>query len=129
MQLHKSIDLQAQIEHLAASVPHITGVLVATVDGLPLASKLRTSDPDLVAAMTATALGLGKRLSQTHQLEPLEAVIVQGQQGCIFVYSIGQLWVVMVETNSQATFGLVKFSVQELVKQLTALIKTNTRSE
>jgi predicted regulator of Ras-like GTPase activity (Roadblock/LC7/MglB family) len=127
MRIHQSIDLQAKIEHLAATVPHITGVLIATVDGLPLASKLRTSDPDLVAAMTATALGIGKRLSQTHQLEPLEAVIVQGQQGYIFVYSIGQLWVVMVETNSQVIFGLVKFSVQELVQQLTALI--NTRSE
>ena len=73
--------LMQLVRELRQAVPEITGVMVASTDGLSLASDLPEAEAARAAAMAATALGLGKRIAQTSGLGGLEEVVVRGQSG------------------------------------------------
>ncbi|WP_269801856.1 roadblock/LC7 domain-containing protein [Thermus sediminis] len=82
-------ELQEVIRQLRQAVPEITGVMVASTDGLSLASDLPEAEGARAAAMAATALGLGKRIAQNSALGGLEEVVVRGGSGYLVVYSAG----------------------------------------
>ena len=59
-------NLQKAVNDLKSAVPDLEGILLASSDGLPIAYSLGANlDPNRIAAMAATALGLGKRITQS----------------------------------------------------------------
>jgi predicted regulator of Ras-like GTPase activity (Roadblock/LC7/MglB family) len=95
------------VRELRQAVPEITGVMVASTDGLSLASDLPEAEAARAAAMAATALGLGKRIAQTSGLGGLEEVVVRGQSGYLVVYSAGDKGVLAVAAPMGANLGLI----------------------
>jgi len=81
--------IHSALSTLRASLPHLRGVLVASVDGLPVAQDVRGIDPAGVAAMAATAAGLGKRLIEDFQLGEFAESVVRAERGYFVVYSAG----------------------------------------
>ena len=50
------------VSNLRRSIPELNGAMVASVDGLSVAHDFPEPDAERMAAMAATALGLGKRI-------------------------------------------------------------------
>ena len=80
--MSKQQQLQATLQSLRTSLPELRGALVATTDGLPIAQTFSdATDSNRVAAMAATALGLGKRINDTLGTGELTEMSVSGADG------------------------------------------------
>jgi len=108
----KQEQLQELIRQFRQAVPDITGVIVAGTDGLSLANDLPEAEAARAAAMAATALGLGKRISQASALGDLDEVVVRGQAGYWVVYSAGEKAVVAVTAPAGANLGLINLEAR-----------------
>ena len=100
-----SHDLQTSIVVLRAAVPDVLGVLVASVDGLPLAYDVGDDDPAGIAAMAATAAGLGKRLIESFEFGEFAESVVRAEHGYFVVYSAGPVAVLSVMASAGANLG------------------------
>ncbi|WP_347240698.1 roadblock/LC7 domain-containing protein [Thermus sp.] len=110
--------LQEAIRQLRQAVPEITGVMVASSDGLSLATDLPEAEAARVAAMAATALGLGKRIAQTTALGGLEEVVVRGGDGYLVVYSAGDKGVLAVAAPAGANLGLIHLEARQMAQRI-----------
>ena len=79
----------ATLRRLRTSIPDLRGVMVASVDGLPVAHDLRDADAAGAAAMAATAAGLGKRLIEDFDIGEFAESVVRADSGYFVVYSAG----------------------------------------
>lgn len=116
----KIIELIAELKQ---NISAIHGVLVATTDGIVIASNLSESDPDRISAMTATAVSLGKRISATIGLGEMQETSIRGANGHVFVYSAGSKSVLAIVATQEANLGLVHFEARKYAKQVGEIIK------
>ena len=88
--LSKQDRLNTTLSTLRAALPELRGALIATVDGLPIAQTMGVgTDANRVAAMAATALGLGKRINDTLGSGTLTDMSVGGSDGQVYIYAAG----------------------------------------
>lgn len=120
--MSRQVELQEVIRQLRQAVPEITGVMVASTDGLSLASDLPEAEAARAAAMAATALGLGKRIAQTSNLGGLEEVVVRGQSGYMVVYSAGDKGVLAVAAPAGANLGLIRLEAQGAAQRIAQVL-------
>ena len=90
---------------LRNAVPDLLGALVATVDGLPLAHDVRDDDPAGIAAMAATAAGLGQRLVENFSFGDFDENVVRARGGYFVVYSAGPMAVLATTASAGANLG------------------------
>ena len=93
--------------NLTASTPDLVGALVASVDGLPIAHDIRGADGSGVAAMAATAAGLGKRIVDDFAFGDFAETVVRGSDGYFVVYSVGRVAVLAVIASHGANLGRI----------------------
>ncbi|UZX14748.1 roadblock/LC7 domain-containing protein [Thermus sp. PS18] len=110
--------LQSVIRELRQAVPEITGIMVASTDGLSLATDLPETEAARVAAMAATALGLGKRIAQTVALGNLEEAVVRGRDGYLVVYAAGDRGVLAVSAPMGANLGLIHLEARQAAARI-----------
>jgi uncharacterized protein len=123
MSLGKQEALQQTLTALRAAIPEVRGVLVASTDGLPMAQNLSGSeDPNRVAAMAATALGLGKRISDTLNAGALSETSVSGANGQVFLYAAGAKGVLVVVTPANANVGLIHLEARDAARNIAAVL-------
>ncbi|MBO2450159.1 roadblock/LC7 domain-containing protein [Actinomadura barringtoniae] len=78
-----------ELHALRDSVTGVTDSAVASVDGMLVASDTDGVRPDVLAALAAAALGLGKSTSHEVGMGELREVVTRCQSGHIIVYAIG----------------------------------------
>ncbi|MCK9920602.1 roadblock/LC7 domain-containing protein [Frankia sp. AgPm24] len=78
-----------ELHGLRAQVPGVTGTVVAAADGLLFCADAEGTRPEVIAAMAAAALGLGRSTGQEVGLGPLDGVVIRCQQGHAVVYAVG----------------------------------------
>lgn len=78
----------AELYALRDQVAGVTNSAVASVDGLLIASDTDEVRPEVLAAMAAAALGLGKATGNEVGMGQLREVITRCQGGHIIVYAI-----------------------------------------
>ena len=61
----KHSDLKLVLSAIRRAIPELHGVMIASQDGLAIAHDFPEADAERIAAMAATALGIGKRISET----------------------------------------------------------------
>ena len=123
MSVGKQEALQQSLAALRAAIPEIRGALIASTDGLPMAQNLSGSeDPNRVAAMAATALGLGKRISDTLNSGALTETTVTGTSGQIFLYAAGVKGVLVVVAAAGANVGLINLEARDTVRTIAAVL-------
>ena len=115
--------LQNELVKLRTAIPDLRGVMIASTDGLPMAHMLAGGeDPNRIAAMAATALGLGKRIGDTLSTGDLLETSVTGVQGHVFFYAAGARGVLVVVAHSSANVGLVHLEAREAAKVVASLL-------
>ncbi|WP_114314166.1 roadblock/LC7 domain-containing protein [Thermus caldifontis] len=114
--------LQSTIRELRQAVPEITGCMVASTDGLSLATDLPEGEAARTAAMAATALGLGKRIAQTVALGGLEEAVVRGKEGYMVIYAAGDRGVLAVTAPTGANLGLIHLEARQAAARIARLL-------
>lgn len=102
-----SEQLNESLQNLRNSIPEIRGSLVASTDGLAIAHQLSEGDPARLAAMVATALGLGKRMANDLQGGDFQETSISGSSASIYIYSAGGRGVLAVIAPTGSNVGLI----------------------
>ena len=112
----------AHIEALVALQPEISGVLVSTVDGFEIASKLA---PDLSAAklsaMTSSLLALAEAMCSETAGGSCRDLVIDAEAGRILLMELphrDQKLVLAVLCTNKVTLGQVLWAVRDCREQL-----------
>jgi predicted regulator of Ras-like GTPase activity (Roadblock/LC7/MglB family) len=106
-----------------ADRPGVEAVVVASMDGLPIAHEGRPgSDPDAVAALAATAIRHASQLVDGSSLGQVQTIALEGDHGTLLVVpaSPGSWLLVLVEPD--ANFGRVLFDLRRHRTALATLL-------
>lgn len=107
------------LSSLRGAIPELRGAIVASSDGLAVAHSLANGDdPNRVAAMAATALGLGKRISDSLGGGDLTETSVSGTNAQIYIYAAGSKGVLAVVAPSGANVGLIHMEARSAASQI-----------
>lgn len=115
--------LNAILMNLRNSMPELRGALVATADGLPIAQSFSdNTDANRVAAMAATALGLGKRINDTLGTGNLSEMSVSGLQGQVYIYSVGSKGAMAVVAPAGVNLGLLHMEARDAAQAIATIL-------
>ncbi|PTY06073.1 hypothetical protein DB346_01520 [Verrucomicrobia bacterium LW23] len=114
--------LQVIIENLRSAVPELRGVIVATTDGLAIAHSLSSGDANRIAAMVATALGLGKRICDTIGGGALSETSFSGATGQVYVYAGGAKGVLGVLAGPGSNVGLIHLEARDAAGKIQQIL-------
>lgn len=121
--LSKQDRLNATLVNLRTAMPELRGALVATVDGLPIAQAMGDgTDANRVAAMAATALGLGKRINDTLGAGQLTDMSVSGASGQVYIYAAGNKGVLAVVTPPGMNLGLLHMEARDTAQDVAGIL-------
>ena len=111
-QSSKSADLAQIITSMHRAIPELHGVMFASVDGLAVAHDFPEADAERMAAMAATALGLGTRITERTRLGTLAEAVIRGEQGYLVVYSAGTDAVLVLSGPIDSNLGLMRIEAR-----------------
>lgn len=121
--MSRTDQIKERLQELQYSSPVIEGSAIVSVDGLPIASLLRPEiEEDRVSAMSAAMLSLGERIASELGRGELEQVYIKGNNGYVFLTSVGDEAVLTVMAGEDAKLGLVFLDMRRAVEDLEKLI-------
>ncbi|MGW0829407.1 roadblock/LC7 domain-containing protein [Streptomyces prunicolor] len=94
-----------ELRRLRARVPQLTGALATGVDGLLLAQDTPGVEPERVAALTVTALGVAVRMADATGQGDFRELIVRGVYGYVATYAAGRGAVLTVLAQDRVHVG------------------------
>lgn len=94
-----------ELRRLRARVPHLTGSLAASVDGLVLAQDTGGVEAEGTAALTAAALGVALRLADATDSGEFRELVLRGDTGYVATYAAGSSAVLTVLAEPRANVG------------------------
>ncbi len=94
------------------AIPELTGVMIASEDGLSLCHDFPDAESDRIAAMAATASGLGKRISERTSLGVMQETVVRGDDGYLVVYAAGRSAVLVLAGPKNSNLGLMRIEAR-----------------
>ncbi|MEU7133646.1 roadblock/LC7 domain-containing protein [Streptomyces sp. NPDC046261] len=114
-------EVLAELQGLRVRVPHLTGALVASTDGLVIAHLVTGMEPDGVAALTAAALGVGARLTNAVGHGGFRELIVSGELGYVATYAAGDSCVLTLLASAEANVGRLNLEARRAGTRIAAL--------
>jgi hypothetical protein len=113
--------IKETLKDLTTHAADIEGAALVSYDGMMIANVLHADSPsDMVAAMTATLLNLGKLCVDMLQRGEVEQVFVKSQNGYIVIGKAGERNVITLLARREAKIGIlmneIKRTAEELLK-------------
>ena len=121
--MSKQEELARVIYDMRRSIPELHGVMIASVDGLSIAHDFPEAEAERIAAMAATALGLGKRITERTNLGGLHEAVVRGDQGYLVVYSAGENAVLVMSGPTSSNLGLMRIEARTASAQVSRVLQ------
>jgi len=121
--MSKQDTLRSALANLRAALPELRGALIATTDGLPITQAMNEgADANRVAAMAATALGLGKRINDTLDSGDLTEMSISGKEGQVYIYAAGRKGVLAVVAPSGMNLGLLHLEARDTAQMISEVL-------
>jgi predicted regulator of Ras-like GTPase activity (Roadblock/LC7/MglB family) len=122
----KQHELQEVLRGFHDAVDGVHGAVLATRDGLPVASTLGDARAETVAAMAATVIALADQAMPSDpaagESGTTSHTVIRGTDGCLVVYAAGDVGVLAVQTSSQPNIGLVQVEAPAAARELASLL-------
>ncbi|MGW0584502.1 roadblock/LC7 domain-containing protein, partial [Streptomyces sp. NPDC002920] len=90
---------------LRSRMPQLTGALAASADGLVLAQDMPDVEGEALAALTAAALGVGRRMVDLAARGEFRELLVRGAEGYVATYAAGPAAVLTLLADDRANVG------------------------
>ncbi|WP_354643434.1 roadblock/LC7 domain-containing protein [Kitasatospora camelliae] len=110
-----------ELRRLRARVPHLTGGLVATTDGLVVAHDTSGLEPEHVAALTAAALGVSTRLTEATGQGGFKEMLTRGELGYTATYAAGSFVVLTLLAGPDTNVGRLHLEARRAGGRIAAL--------
>ncbi|MFE9401843.1 roadblock/LC7 domain-containing protein [Streptomyces sp. NPDC006530] len=94
-----------ELRRLRARLPQLTGVLAASSDGFVLAQDGAAQAVESVAALTAAALGVAQRLTESTGQGAFRELLVRGESGYVATYAAGTTAVLTLLAEPRVNVG------------------------
>ncbi len=120
--MSKQQDLEKITKDLRINVPDITGVMIASDEGLSIATDFSEDEAVRIAAVSAAASGLGNRISKNASLGEPEEVMVKGRDGLLLIYLAGESSVLAVRAPARGNLGLVRLEASSAAKEVKSIL-------
>ncbi len=117
-----SSKLASVVTKIRHSVPDLNGVMIASVDGLSVAHDLPEAEAERIAAMAATALGLGGRITEGAALGGQVEAVFRGERGYFVVYPAGTSAVLVLSGPESANLGLMRIEARSAATQIQKIL-------
>jgi hypothetical protein len=114
--------LQEAIASINEAIPDLNGVMVASKEGFPIAHDFAPDEGDRLAAMAASALGLGRRITASAGLGEFEEAAAWGSDGCLLVLAAGEESVLALRVPAGANLGLVRIEARNALGVIAGLL-------
>ncbi|WP_345700124.1 roadblock/LC7 domain-containing protein [Kitasatospora terrestris] len=114
-------EVQAELRGLRARIPHLTGGLVATTDGLVVAHDTSGLEAESVAALTAAALGVGARLAEATGHGSFRELLTRGERGYTATYAAGAYTVLTLMAGPETNVGRLHLEARRAGARIAAL--------
>ncbi|AXE37493.1 hypothetical protein JS278_00296 [Acidipropionibacterium virtanenii] len=121
-QSSKSMELSQVLAQMRRGIPELHGTMIASVDGLAVAHDFPEADAERVAAMAATALGLGKRITERTELGGLAEAVIRGDNGYLVVYSAGDDAVLVLQGPVDSNLGLMRIEARAAAVEIKQIL-------
>jgi predicted regulator of Ras-like GTPase activity (Roadblock/LC7/MglB family) len=111
------------LKALQSSTPDIEASAVVSIDGLIMASALPADvEEDRVSAMSAAMLSLGERIASELGRGTLDQVYVRGENGYVFLMSVGTEAVLTAMARKEAKLGLIFLDMKRTAIDLAKVV-------
>ena len=112
------------LDKLLTNSSDINAAIVSSVDGLAMAQKLSTNmDEHRFAAMSSALLALSDSLVQESQQGQTENVLIEGNNGKVFILHAGPKLLLTVFTLPTANLGMSLAHARRAIEEINALIE------
>jgi predicted regulator of Ras-like GTPase activity (Roadblock/LC7/MglB family) len=114
-------EFAAVIRQLRENVPDITGVMIASADGLSIGTDFSEDEAARIAAMGASAVGLGSRITKTADLGDMNDLLIEGSNETLIIYMAGAAAILALRAPRRANLGLIRLEGPKVVKKIIEL--------
>lgn len=120
--MSKEEQLREILKELKAALPDLQEIIVASPDGLPVVELGDNKIASRLAAMAATAHGLGKRIAATTNLGGLEEIVIRGENAYFVAYAVAEKAILALATPAGSNLGLVRLEAQTYAQRLAEVL-------
>ncbi|MFJ8672163.1 roadblock/LC7 domain-containing protein [Streptomyces sp. NPDC093589] len=111
-----------ELRVLRDQVRHFRGGMVASTDGMVIAHDLQDIEPDGLAALTAAAIGVAKRLTEATGQGAFEESLTRGTHGYVAAYSAGRSAVLTAVASPDTNVGRLHLQARRAAARIGVLI-------
>jgi predicted regulator of Ras-like GTPase activity (Roadblock/LC7/MglB family) len=111
-------ELAAVLDEIRVHVDQIDGLLVATRDGLLVASSTREVEDSSIAAMSAAAIGLAIQFTRLAEVGTPRAALFEGASGHVCVFPVEDSTLLVVFGEPEITTGLFNVAAKQALSLL-----------
>ncbi len=109
--------------NLEMEVSGIKGMVLASVDGLPIVSDIEsTEQQNRISAMVSALTALSRKVSPDVFIGEMENVSIEASDGKIFCYDIEDKVILAVITDKNINLGLLKLRIPEVIERIRSLL-------
>lgn len=115
--------LQDELQNFVSGSTEIQGVILASQDGLALASVMPVGmDEERTAAMSASMLSLGERIGRELARGHVDRVVVEGEKGYGVLVACSQEAVLLVLASAGIKQGILFLEIKRVTAKLAPLL-------
>lgn len=118
----KQDQLQSVLDDVTAEVTDIHAAVLASHDGLAMASTIGGAEGSRVAAMAATVHAVGNRATSTADLGTIEETVIRGRQVTFVVYNAGESAVLALMAPGDCNLGMVHLEGRRAAENIATLL-------
>src|ERR1700761_5230721 len=110
--------VRTELQRIREYVAGVYGSLTATSDGLLIAHDLPDREPTQIAALIATTLALGNRMTLSTGRGQFRETITRGTDGYLAVYAAGQSSIVAVIGTPRLNVGMLQYQIRDIIDRI-----------
>jgi predicted regulator of Ras-like GTPase activity (Roadblock/LC7/MglB family) len=115
--------LQDELQNFVSSSAEVQGAILASPDGLALASVLPVGmDEERTAAMSASMLSLGERIGRELARGIVDRIVVEGEKGYGVLVACGTEAVLLVLASAAVKQGILFLEIKRIVSRIAPLL-------
>ena len=108
---------------LQRSSPEVEAAALISLDGLIIASALKTEDNvERISAMSASLLSLAEGISKETNRGSLDELLISGAQGHLVLMSVGDKAVLTALVTAQAKMGILLMDMRHAANDLNKIL-------
>ena len=111
--------VRRQLQRIRENVTGVHGSLTATSDGLLIAHDLAGMEPTQIAALVATSLALGSRMTLSTGRGQFRETVTRGTEGYLAVYAAGPSAIVAVIGTPRLNVGMLQYQARDIINRIT----------